>query len=345
MRADDRLIRSEPSSGWLSRFHFTATSCLANCSPQVLASRGFAFPSLGRRASLSPRLWRPPFRSRQSRADPMMTRLAMTACSGTGIEAQILITDENRGLRYAMEQGLPLAYFHGIVPGRYWSTWPVFIVADDPRSLTVTVNVEASQSTLLPGILSDVPESDTFRRTYAAAQVRVRLHQRSFRERVLNAYRRQCAFCRLRHDELLEAAHIVSEIRHPLGEPAVANGLALCALHHSVFDRQFVGLRPYCVIEVRPGHSPGARRSPPLLTLFKGCTEVALCSPARSRSGRTPRYSNTVTIVSAKLRSLLPDCAAAPGYSAYSHRSDSAQRAFFTAPAAAWGLRTPFTMT
>lgn len=157
---------------------------------------------------------------------------------------------ENRGLRYVMERRLPLAYFHGIVPGKYWCTWPVFVIADDPKSLAVTVDVEASQSALLPGILPGVPESDAFRRSYAAAQVRVRLHQRSFRERVLNAYRRQCAFCRLRHDELLEAAHIIPD-SDPLGEPVVANGLALCALHHSVFDRQFVGLRPDCVIEVR----------------------------------------------------------------------------------------------
>lgn len=159
---------------------------------------------------------------------------------------------ENRGLRYVMEEALPLAYFHGIVSGKYWVTWPVFVVADDPSSLTVTVDLEASESSLLPKVPTDVAAgSDAFRRSYAAAQVRVRLHQRSFRERVLNAYQRQCAFCHLRHDELLDAAHIIPE-SDPLREPAVTNGLALCALHHSAFDRQFIGLRPDCVIQVRP---------------------------------------------------------------------------------------------
>ena len=38
---------------------------------------------------------------------------------------------------------------------------------------------------------------------YVTSLVRRRLHQRSFRERVLRAYRDQCALCRLRHQELL----------------------------------------------------------------------------------------------------------------------------------------------
>src|SRR5262249_8433751 len=92
---------------------------------------------------------------------------------------------------------------------------------------------------------------DTIRRSYVTAEVRVRLHQRAFRERVLEAYRRQCAFCRLRHEELLDAAHIVPD-RDPEGEPCISNGLALCALHHAAFDRLFVGLRPDLVMEVRP---------------------------------------------------------------------------------------------
>ena len=158
---------------------------------------------------------------------------------------------ENRGLRYTMEHALPLVYCLAIVPGKYWVKWPVFVVADDPSALTFTVDLEASESSLLPSVPTGVAvEPDAFRRRYAAAQVRVRLHQRSFRERVLNAYRRQCAFCHLRHDELLDAAHIIPD-SDPLGEPIITNGLALCALHHSAFDRQFIGLRPDCVIQVR----------------------------------------------------------------------------------------------
>lgn len=161
---------------------------------------------------------------------------------------------ENRGLREVMERRLPLAYFHAITEGRYLVTWPVFVISDDPTTLTVTVDVEAGDVGLLGcGSSQDevVADADSFRRSYAAAQVRVRLHQRAFRERVLDAYRRQCAFCHLRHQELLDAAHIIPD-SDPLGEPTVQNGLALCTLHHSAFDRQFIGLRPDYVIQVRP---------------------------------------------------------------------------------------------
>ncbi len=90
---------------------------------------------------------------------------------------------------------------------------------------------------------------ETARRQYTTAAVRQRLHQRAFRERVLAAYRQQCAFCRFRHAELLDAAHIVPDADE--GEPVVANGLALCKLHHAAFDRYFLGVRPDYVVQVR----------------------------------------------------------------------------------------------
>jgi putative restriction endonuclease len=92
---------------------------------------------------------------------------------------------------------------------------------------------------------------ESLRRSYATSAVRIRLHQRAFRERVLEAYQRQCAFCRLRQEALLDAAHIIPD-SDPGGEPHVRNGLALCTLHHSAFDRFFIGLNPDYTIEVRP---------------------------------------------------------------------------------------------
>lgn len=160
---------------------------------------------------------------------------------------------DNVGLRVAMSHRLPLVYFHGLVPGKYLATWPVFVVGDDPNRLTFSVAVDDAQhlglaETATPIAANSVP--DDLRRRYATAAVRVRLHQRAFRERVLEAYRRQCAFCRFRHEEMLDAAHIVPDA-DPDGEPLVRNGLALCSLHHAAFDRSFVGLRPDYVIEVR----------------------------------------------------------------------------------------------
>lgn len=161
---------------------------------------------------------------------------------------------DNKKLRAAMEHRLPLVYFHGVAPNRYVAAWPVLVVHDDPANLTFSVAVDDATYFKRPeeiGSEAAVNEGDAARRAYITASVRVRLHQRAFRERVLDAYRRQCAFCRLRHEELLDAAHIVPDTA-PEGEPVVRNGLALCALHHTAFDRFFLGLRPDYVIEVRP---------------------------------------------------------------------------------------------
>ena len=76
------------------------------------------------------------------------------------------------------------------------------------------------------------------------------MHQQAFRERVLQAYRDHCAICRLRHRELLDAAHILADA-HERGEPVVSNGLALCRLHHAAFDTNILGIRPDYVIEIR----------------------------------------------------------------------------------------------
>src|SRR3954471_20523840 len=34
---------------------------------------------------------------------------------------------DNRGLRFAFERRLPLIYFHGVAPGKYLATWPVYV--------------------------------------------------------------------------------------------------------------------------------------------------------------------------------------------------------------------------
>jgi putative restriction endonuclease len=88
------------------------------------------------------------------------------------------------------------------------------------------------------------------RREYVTSVVRRRLHQQAFRARVIEAYRTHCAFCRLRHQELLDAAHITADAEEA-GEPVVSNGLSLCKLHHAAFDRHFLAVRPDYTIEVR----------------------------------------------------------------------------------------------
>jgi putative restriction endonuclease len=132
------------------------------------------------------------------------------------------------GLRLAMERQAPLVYFHGVVPGHYLAIWPVYVVRDDPGKLSFTVAVDSHEAFAdrLAGGASLAAEG---RRQYVTQLTQRRLHQEGFRWRVLRAYRECCAVCRLRHAELLDAAHILPD-GHPKGEPIVPNGLALCPL-------------------------------------------------------------------------------------------------------------------
>lgn len=155
---------------------------------------------------------------------------------------------DNVGLRKALDKEIPLIYFHGIVPGRYLAIWPVYIIADEPSDLTFTVAVDDSETIYKePG---QAIEDSSARRAYITSTVRTRLHQRGFRERVLASYRSQCAFCRLKHLELLDAAHIIPDTE-PESMPTVDNGIALCKLHHAAFDSFILGINPDYVIEVR----------------------------------------------------------------------------------------------
>jgi putative restriction endonuclease len=160
---------------------------------------------------------------------------------------------DNRGLRRAMAERIPLVYFVRLEPGVYAAQYPVFIVGDDPGRLTFDVQVDDIGATLEIAASGQLAASDNVeaRRAYVTRTVRQRLHQVAFRTRVLRAYQQRCALCSLRHQELLDAAHITPD-NHPEGEPIVSNGVALCKLHHAAFDRLFFAIRPDYIIEVRP---------------------------------------------------------------------------------------------
>jgi len=163
---------------------------------------------------------------------------------------------DNIGLRKAMATQTPLVYLHGLSPGRYFVQWPVFIVGDSPNALTFTVATDEPKTVV--GQKPDfdmaaytIDENANARRAYLTTLVRQRLHQRDFRERVLYAYREQCSLCRLRHRELLDAAHIIPD-HEPAGMPIVKNGLALCKLHHAAFDSNFLGIDPNYLVQIKP---------------------------------------------------------------------------------------------
>ncbi len=127
----------------------------------------------------------------------------------------------------------------------------MFVIHDDPASLTFTVAADdpAALKYIFKGSLP-IDESIYFQRRYITSNIKQRLHQKTFRERVLEAYNRQCAFCRLRHSELLDAAHIIPD-SDELGAPEITNGLSLCKIHHAAFDSNFIGVSPDFKIIVR----------------------------------------------------------------------------------------------
>ncbi|MFY9115339.1 MAG: HNH endonuclease [Dethiobacteria bacterium] len=163
---------------------------------------------------------------------------------------------DNAGLREVMGRNIPLVYFLGVEPGKYLAEWPVFIVEDLPLALTFRVLidekslVENYRESKLGEALYGFKKTADYRRRYVTNQAIARLHQRVFRARVLTAYQEQCAFCRLRHPQLLDAAHIIPD-KEEGGEPIIPNGLSLCKIHHAAFDSNFIGVNPDYQIIVR----------------------------------------------------------------------------------------------
>lgn len=159
---------------------------------------------------------------------------------------------DNVGLRNAMRDNVPLVYFFAVSKGRYQAIKPVYVTADNPKRLTFTIMADVAgvfKGIVASNVIANQHETE-LRREYATAAVQVRLHQSAFRERVLDAYQTHCAMCRLKHRELLDAAHIIPD-KDPDGVPEVPNALALCKIHHAAFDSGIIGVRPDYVIQVR----------------------------------------------------------------------------------------------
>jgi putative restriction endonuclease len=152
---------------------------------------------------------------------------------------------ENRALRQAFQDRLPLIWFFGVAPGEYLPIYPVWIVADEPEQLQFVLALDEGQRLIEPG---HALNEDS--RRYIERLSKARLHQPVFRARVLAAYQSRCAICSLRHSELLDAAHILPD-GHPRGLPIVPNGVAMCKIHHAAYDSNIVGIRPDLVVEVR----------------------------------------------------------------------------------------------
>jgi putative restriction endonuclease len=167
-----------------------------------------------------------------------------------GRQAELLAESDNAALRTAMEYRLPIIYYVGIVPGRYLPFFPTFVVQDHPneREFSLDLTGFGRPPVRLDGFVDLA--ADRTERAYRTEIVMSRIHQASFRQKVMSAYQSHCAICRLQRAELVEAAHIVPDAEG--GPPVVMNGIALCKLHHAAFDRHILGVRPDLTVIVRP---------------------------------------------------------------------------------------------
>lgn len=145
---------------------------------------------------------------------------------------------DNRWLREAHVDQVPIIYFLGIAPSRYQAIVPAFIAGWDRDALTARVAFGLPDQEVL-----SAPKGASERR-YAMRAVRQRLHQASFREAVIAAYGGRCAVSGLPEQRLLDAAHIVPDRDELLGQPIVSNGLPLSKIHHAAFDAHLLGVDP-----------------------------------------------------------------------------------------------------
>lgn len=144
----------------------------------------------------------------------------------------------NEAVRTAFELRRPLIYLYGIAPGVYDPIFPCYVTADVPSALAFHLTPDLES---LRPMAETLPPQLEMQRAYAMRAVKVRLHQRRFRELVVGAYKCRCSVCTLGHWQLLDAAHIVPD-REQRGFAEIPNGLALCRIHHAAFDANILGV-------------------------------------------------------------------------------------------------------
>lgn len=145
---------------------------------------------------------------------------------------------DNRWLREAFENRVPIIYFLGIAPGKYQAMLPAFISGWDATALKARVAFGAPDQDAVG------PPENALERRYALRAVKQRLHQASFREAVISAYNGRCAVSGLPESLLLDAAHIVADKDEQFGQPVVPNGIPLSKIHHAAFDVHLIGIDP-----------------------------------------------------------------------------------------------------
>ncbi len=182
---------------------------------------------------------------------------------------------DNQWMKSAAQHAIPIIYFLGVAPKRYQAIVPTFLTGWNAGALRVRAYFgDAAQC-------SPIAPATEIERRYALRGVKQRLHQAAFREAVVAAYEGRCALSGLPERLLLDAAHIVADSDHLLGQPVVTNGIPLSKLHHAAFDSHLIGIDPDYNIHV-------ARRlldlnDGPILEALKRLAGATLRLPARTQ--------------------------------------------------------------
>jgi putative restriction endonuclease len=182
---------------------------------------------------------------------------------------------DNRWLREAFENRIPIIYFLGIAPGRYQAMLPTFISGWDAAGLKARVAFGVPDQEALE------PPENALERRYALRAVKQRLHQASFREAVITAYNGRCALSGLPEPLLLDAAHIVADKDERFGQPVVPNGIPLSKIHHAAFDAHLIGIDADYRLHVSErllGQNDG-----PMLEALKGLHGSTIHLPIRAK--------------------------------------------------------------
>lgn len=144
----------------------------------------------------------------------------------------------NALLEVAFRKQVPLIFFRGLADGLYEAFYPVFVdtFSYAKGETSIVFEKPSVDEDTLANIVSEEPTA------YGIGVRKTRLHQRSFRQRVLMAYGLRCALTNLPLVQLLEAAHIVADSRG--GVASVQNGIAMSTFHHTAFESNLMGIDP-----------------------------------------------------------------------------------------------------
>ena len=146
---------------------------------------------------------------------------------------------DNRWLREAFENRIPIIYFLGIAPGRYQAMLPSFISGWDGKALKARVAFGAARPR------GPDAARDRARTSLCPASRQAEAAPSLIPRGCHHRLQRASARCRDCQSRCYSTRRISSRIRtNELGQPVVPNGIPLSKIHHAAFDAHLIGIDP-----------------------------------------------------------------------------------------------------